>query len=77
VRLINERTSDVLEVPPPDESGAGVVKFNGRVVARCLYSDVTGSVTLGDGRCFGPDTWAKFIIEQLESGYWEAVSDGA
>lgn len=50
--LRNKLTGDVLEVPPPDEFGVSVVRFNGRVVERCIYSDETDTVTLSDGRSF-------------------------
>lgn len=71
MRLRNEVTGDILEVPPPDELGTSVVRFNGRVVETVLYSDVTNTATLGDGRVFGASgEFADYLVEQLRIGAW-------
>lgn len=69
MKLIHNLTGETLELPAPDFLGASVVLFNGRVVERILYSDVSNSVTLANGRRFpaGP-VFASYLISQLESG---------
>lgn len=66
MRLRNEITGDVLEVPPPNQMGESVVLLNGQVIERVLYCDETMSVTLGDGRKFsrGGD-FANYLVEYL------------
>jgi len=69
MKLKNERTGDVIELPPPNALGQGVVKFNERIVERCLYSDENETVTLADGRTFHAGSeWAAFIVNQCDSG---------
>lgn len=70
MRLQNNITGDILECPPPDELGASVVRLNGRVIERVLYSDLDGgSVTLGDGRIFKDDQeFAAYIVARLAQG---------
>ena len=65
----DERTGDIVEVPPPDEMGRGVVIFNGQVVERCEYSDSDGGfVKTDNGRIFRGKEWANHIVEQLRIG---------
>jgi hypothetical protein len=72
MKLQNKATGDILEVPPPDQLGAAVVRLNGRIVERCLYSDAAGgSVTLGDGRVFSTSAWPAYLIERLRTGWPE------
>lgn len=70
MRFRNERTGDVLEVPPPNEIGESVVLLNGAVIERVLYSDVgDGSVTLGDGRVFAAgEEFAAYIVSLAARG---------
>lgn len=68
MKFRNDRTGDIMEIPPPNKLGESVVKFNGRVVEHVLYSDTDNSATLGDGRKFTSDEWAKFLTEQLRIG---------
>lgn len=70
MKLLNAQTGDVLEVPPPDSLGISVVRFNGRVVERVLYSDVTGSATTEDGRTFTPSEWSAYIVQRINSDSW-------
>ena len=76
--LRNDRTGDVLEVPPPDALGASVIRFNGRVVETVLYSDEdSGSATTGDGRVFTIEQWSAYLIKQLDTGAWATPTGGA
>jgi hypothetical protein len=75
MKLSNKRTGDVLELSPPNVLGEGVVKLNGCIVERCLYSDENGgSVTLPDGRKFYGTAWAEFLIEQLDKGVYQSAA---
>jgi hypothetical protein len=62
---------DVLDVPPPDYLGNAVVRFNGRVVERAVYSDAGDDVTTEDGRKFTADEWAKYLVKQATTNGWE------
>jgi hypothetical protein len=66
----NDLTGDVLDVPPPNYLGEGVVRLNGVVVERVLYSDESESVTMEDGKQFSSQGWAKHIVECLRIGKW-------
>lgn len=71
--LRNDYTGDVLEIPPPNELGESVIRFNGRVVEAVLYSDENGgSATTGDGRMFTIKEWPAYLVEQLEAGKWSS-----
>ncbi len=75
MKLQNNRTGDTLEVPRPDRLGKSVVRFNGRVVEKVIYSDVGGgSVTTDDGRVFTVDAWSAYLIEKLRIRGWEVVN---
>lgn len=53
VRLKNEITGEVLELPPPNALGQSSIILNGVAIESVLYSDENGgTVTLGDGRMF-------------------------
>ena len=75
MKLRNDITGDVLEVPPPDAMGESVILFNGSVVERVLYSDEgEGSVTLGNGRVFAAgNSFADYLVEKLKTGEWRKV----
>jgi hypothetical protein len=72
VRLKNEVTGDVLEVPPPNSLGESVIILNGLTVEHVLYSDENGgSVTLGNGEMFRPGGgFADYLVEKLRTGGW-------
>ncbi len=73
MKLRNNKTGDVLEVPPPDSLGASVINFNGRIVEHVLYSDDgSGSATIGDGRTFTIKQWTEYLLEKLNTGAWSA-----
>jgi hypothetical protein len=77
MKLIHKDTGDVLELPRPGELGDSVVRFNGRVVERVLYTDDPYSVTLGSGRAFtDPKEFSAYIFEQLRSGAYRHEQDG-
>ena len=68
MKLRNERTGDVLSVPPPGPLGDSVVLLNGEVVERVLYGD--DSITLGNGIMFKTgEGFAKYIVEKLAHGW--------
>jgi hypothetical protein len=65
----NQKTGDIIEVPPPDRMGMSKVIYNGKVVEHCLYSDDSaGSVTLGDGRRFTSEQFSDYIVEKIAAG---------
>lgn len=72
MKLRNEITGDILEVPPPDMLGASFVRFNGRIVETVLYSDNDGgSVTTVNGpiiRVFRDQEFSAYLVEQLRTG---------
>lgn len=72
MKMLHKGTGDVLEMPPPDFMGNGVVIFNGRIVERVFYSDSEWAITIGDGRHFTIKEWTQYIGEQLQSGAWRA-----
>ena len=75
MRMENNLTGDVLEVPPPDRFGRSVVAFNSRIVEKVVYSDVgSGAVTTEDGRVFTSEEWAAYLVEQLRVGAWKVVN---
>lgn len=66
MKMRNEITGDVLEMPPPNSIGEAVVLLNGRIIERVLYSDATNSVTVGDGRMFAAgQEFAKYLVSVL------------
>jgi len=72
MRLQHKVSGDVLEVPPPDWRGYGVVRFNGRIVEKVLYSDKDGgTTTTEDGRVFHGEEWALYLVEQMRIRAWE------
>src|ERR1700675_1852823 len=69
MKLQNNITGDVLEVPPPNRLGESVVLFNGSIVEHVFYSDEgPGSVPLGDGKQFIGKGFADYLVEQLRLG---------
>lgn len=70
MKMRDQRTGDVVEVPPPDQLGNGVVLFNGVVVERCVYRDP--DTTTCNGRVYRGTEWATYIVKQLEAGAWRA-----
>ena len=62
-RFRNEITGDVLELPPPNILGQGVVKLNGTIVERVLYSDESMMITLQNGSMLTAEEWSKYIVE--------------
>lgn len=75
MKLENDHTGDVLEVPPPDQRGRSVVRFNDRIVEKVLYSDANGgSVTIENGRIFTTEEWPVYLIEQLRVGAWKVIN---
>ncbi len=71
MKLKNNLTGDILEVPPPDSLGSSVVKFNGRIVEQCLYSDANGgTITTGEGKVFAShEDWTEYLIDRLSDGW--------
>ena len=68
-------TGDVFEMPPPDDSGRSVIKFNGCIVKRVTYSDANGgSISTEDGRIFTPHEWSAYLVEQLRTGAWKVIN---
>lgn len=66
MRLVNHITGDVLETPPPNELGEGVVLLNGVVIERAIFCDEDNSVTLGDGRRFDSGTaFADYVVAKI------------
>lgn len=66
MKMKNEITGQVLEVPPPDELGHSVILLDGKVIESVLYSDESNSVTLGNGIVFrSPGGFAKYVVELL------------
>lgn len=64
----NSITGSVLEMPPPDSLGATVIVLDGEVIERVLFSDVTGTATIGDGRMFkAGHEFATFMVSLLNS----------
>ena len=68
MRLQNNLTGDVLEMPPPNALGQAVIKINGIVVERVLFSDENGGrATLGDGRTFDAgQEFSRYVVGLLE-----------
>jgi hypothetical protein len=73
MRFSNAKTGDIVEVPPPNIFGRSVVRFNGRVVERVVYSDEAGGTVTTESRVFRPDEWAFYLAEQLRTGAWKVV----
>lgn len=72
--LLYLRPDEILEIPDPDFLGASVVRFQGRVVERLIYSDIHDSVTLADGRRFRTgEEFASYLISQLAAGAYRAA----
>ena len=75
MKMQNNHTGDVIDVPPPDRTGGSVVRFNGRIVEKVIYSDVDGgSVTTEDGRVFTSQEWSAYLVEQLRIGAWKVIN---
>ena len=72
MKLKNDRTGDVLEVPPPNELGESVVILNRKVVEWVLYSDVgEGLITTGSGREFPHgEGFAEYLVDRLQTNAW-------
>ncbi len=76
MKMKNNLTGDVVEVPPPDNRGNSVVLFNGRIVERVTYSDLPedSAVTTEGGKVFSTgDEWATYLVEKLRTGAWKVV----
>jgi hypothetical protein len=64
--LRNNITGDVLEVPPPNQTGDSVVKLNGEIIERVRYSDDPKYIATQSGLMFTRgDEWAAHLVRVL------------
>ena len=75
MKMQNDITRDVIDVPPPDQTGRSVVRFNGKIVERVTYSDLDGgSVTTDEGHILTSEQWSDYLVKQLRLGAWSVIN---
>lgn len=68
MRMRNNCTGDILELPPPDAFGRSAILLNGKVLHHLLFCDADSSVRLGDGRKINTSEFPSFIVDLLRKG---------